>query len=110
MRKQQESNSRPLVATIKQGNVERLIAVDARAARLRLQPGLALAQARVMYPDLAVMVHEAAADAKLLNKIADWCGRYTPLVALDPPDGILLDISGCAHLFGGEAALIEDLE
>ncbi len=41
--------------------------------------------------------------------IADWCDRYTPLVGLDPPDGLFLDISGCAHLFGGEAELCRDL-
>ena len=41
----------------------------------------------------------------LLEAIADWCDRYTPLVGLDPPDGLMLDITGCAHLFGGEAAL-----
>src|SRR6185437_13259387 len=40
---------------------------------------------------------------------ADWCLRYTPLVACDPPDGLLLDISGCAHLYGGERALTADL-
>ena len=39
----------------------------------------------------------------LLEAIADWCDRYTPLVGLDPPDGLLLDITGCAHLFGGES-------
>ncbi len=45
----------------------------------------------------------------LLETIAEWCLRYTPLVALDPPDGLLLDIGGCAHLWGGEDALIADL-
>ena len=50
-----------------------------------------------------------AADFALLEAIADWCDRYTPLVGLDPPDGLMLDISGCAHLFGGEAALAHDL-
>ena len=44
-----------------------------------------------------------------MEKIADWCLRYTPLVACDPPDGLLLDISGCAHLYGGEDALVADL-
>ena len=43
--------------------------------------------------------------AALLEAVADWCDRYTPLVGLDPPDGLMLDITGCAHLFGGEAAL-----
>ena len=51
----------------------------------------------------------SSADFALLEAIADWCDRYTPLVGLDPPDGLPLDISGCAHLFGGEAALARDL-
>jgi protein ImuB len=41
-----------------------------------------------------------------LERLADMMRRFTPMVALDPPDGLLLDISGCAHLFGGEAALV----
>ena len=45
----------------------------------------------------------------MLDAIADWCDRYTPLVGLDPPDGLFLDITGCAHLFGGEARLCRDL-
>ena len=49
------------------------------------------------------------ADRRLLEAVADWCDRYTPLVGLDPPDGLLLDVTGCAHLFGGEAALARDL-
>jgi protein ImuB len=52
---------------------------------------------------------DAAADARALNGIADWCDRFTPLVALDPPHGLFLDITGCAHLFGGEAALMQML-
>ncbi len=48
-------------------------------------------------------------DRALLESIADWCDRFTPLVALNPPYGLLLDISGCAHLFGGEASLLKKL-
>ena len=73
------------------------------------KPGMALADARAMYPALPVAEADAEADARLLEAIADWCDRYTPLVGLDPPDGLLLDITGCAHLFGGEAALARDL-
>jgi len=79
------------------------------ADRLGLSPGLALAQARAMHPALDVVPEDAEADAVLLDKIADWCLRYTPLVACDTPDGLLLDISGCAHLYGGEDALVTDL-
>jgi len=62
-----------------------------------------------MHPDLVAAPEDAAADAKLLDLMADWCQRYTPMVTADPPDGILLDIGGCAHLFGGETALATDL-
>ncbi len=71
--------------------------------------GLALAQARAMHPTLTAVPEDQAADACLLDAIADRCQRYTPLVAADPPDGILLDIGGCAHLFGGEEKLRDDL-
>ena len=70
---------------------------------------MALADARAMYPKLPVVEADPEADRRLLEAIADWCDRYTPLVGLDPPDGLLLDVTGCAHLFGGEAALARDL-
>ncbi len=71
--------------------------------------GLALAQARAMHPTLTAVPEDTAADTHLIEAFADWCQRYTPLVAVDPPDGILLDIGGCAHLFGGEERLRNDL-
>ncbi len=83
--------------------------MDDAAERLGLSPGLALAQARAMHPAIDAIEEDAAADAALLESIADWCLRYTPLVACDAPDGLLLDISGCAHLYGGEDALVADL-
>ena len=93
----------------RRGNAEELVAVDAVAERAGLRVAMPLAQARAMHPDLVAVEEDAAADAHLLARIADWCRRYTPLTALDSPDGVLLDIAGCAHLFGGEAALIADL-
>jgi protein ImuB len=99
----------PLVVFGKRGNLDLLVAVDAAAERLGLRPGLALAQARAMHPALTTVPEEQAADVRLLDAVADWCQRYTPLVATDPPDGILFDIGGCAHLFGGEEKLRDDL-
>ena len=74
-----------------------------------MSAGLALAQARAMHPTLTAVPEDRAADARLLDAVADGCQRYTPLVAADPPDGILLDIGGCVHLFGGEERLHADL-
>ena len=101
--------SSPLAIYGKRGNAELIVAVDEAAERLGLHAGTALAQARAMHPSLQAIEEDAGADAALLEKTADWCLRYTPLVACDPPDGLTLDISGCAHLYGGENALAADL-
>jgi protein ImuB len=107
--RQRDEVSSPRVVFGRRGNLDLLVAVDATAERLGLSAGLALAQAHSMYPALTAVPEDAAADAHLLAAVADWCQRYTPLVAADPPDGILLDIGGCAHLFGGEERLHDDL-
>jgi protein ImuB len=99
----------PLVVAGRRGNAECLVAVDEAAERLGLTVGTSLAQARAIHPALAVEAEDADADARLLAAIADWCQRYTPLTAVAPPDGLLLDISGCAHLFGDEERLRDDL-
>ncbi len=87
----------------------RLTALDERAAETGLKPGQGLAEARAMCPGLDVIPADAAADRQFLNALADWCSRYTPLVARDGTDGLFLDISGCSHLFGGEQSLLADL-
>ncbi len=96
-------------------NALRVTAVDAVAERRGIRLGTSLADAKGAVPDLFVVEADEAADRALLERLADWADRYTPLVALDPPDGLFLDISGCAHLFAsgggnedGEAALLAD--
>lgn len=59
-----------------------------------------------MVQPLAIVAADEKSDAALLEAIADWCDRFTPLVSLDTPYGLYLDISGAAHLFGGEAAML----
>ncbi|KQT85654.1 DNA repair protein [Aurantimonas sp. Leaf443] len=88
---------------------QRLVALCEGAEALGLTKGLGAAEARARFPRLDLREADAAADARLLEAVADWCDRYTPLVALDAPHGLVLDISGCAHLFGGEKALMDDL-
>src|SRR5690606_5498619 len=60
-------------------------------------------------PAIEVVAEDPAADRRLLEALADWCDRYTPLVALDGTDGLFLDVTGCAHLFGGEEALLDGM-
>ena len=75
-----------------------------------------LADARALLADLATARADAAADRRGLERLALWCNRFTPWCAVDASDdgdsgdgGLLLDISGCAHLFGGEAALMDEI-
>jgi protein ImuB len=96
----------PCIVVAKQNNALQISALDDAAARLGLEVGLPLANARAMCPHLQVFDADEAADAKALNAIAEWCDRFTPLVALDSPHGLFLDITGCVHLFGGEAAMM----
>ncbi len=86
----------------------RLAALCPRAVALGLREGQALAEARAMHPALIVTDRDERAETTFLEGLADWARRWTPLVALDGPRGLILDIAGAAHLFGGEAGLLRD--
>ena len=73
----------------------RIVALDAAALAQGLAPGLTLADARARIPELAAVDYDPLADRLWLERLADGCDRWTPMVALDPPDGITLDITGC---------------
>lgn len=88
----------------------RVVALDVQALRLGLAAGLTLADARARVPELIAVEQDCHADRLWLERIADGCDRWTPMVELDPPDGVTLDITGCAHLLGGEAALVAEVE
>jgi protein ImuB len=100
------SGDHPSIVVAKQNNALQIFALDDAAAALGLDIGLPLANARAICPQLQVFDANEAADAEALNAIAEWCDRFTPLVALDCPHGLFLDITGCVHLFGGEAAML----
>ena len=83
----------------------RLVACDAQARIAGLNVGMTLAGARALVPEINVGAVDGAADQTALLKLATFCERFTPLLCLDGADGLLLDMTGCAHLFGGEAQM-----
>jgi protein ImuB len=103
---EQANADAPSVVVAKEHNALVIYALDDAAAGFGLAIGQPLANARAICPHLQVYDADVVADAKTLADIADWCDRFTPLVALDAPHGLFLDITGCAHLFGGEANLL----
>lgn len=99
------ADDRPLATYTKEAGAFQLTGVDARASKLGLHLAMSLADARAIQPKLEAVEAEPEEDARALDNIAAWCERFTPVVVVDPPEGLFLDISGCAHLFGGEEAL-----
>jgi protein ImuB len=100
----------PFAFVEKAQNVLRITAVDQSAISLGLISGLTLADARSRVPELAIFDTAPQADQDWLERLADGCDRYTPMVAIDAPDGLLLDITGCVHLFKGETTLAQEIE
>src|SRR5271167_3075231 len=86
-----------------------LAAVNPAATAAGLAPGMPLADALSFLPGLATAAAEPAEDAAALRRLAEWCGRYSPWTAPDGTDGVRIEITGSAHLWGGERALAADL-
>lgn len=102
-------DSIPFALYLPQAGSFYLSAVNRAAVEVGLYPGLALADARAIWPELCTAGGDPHADKAALAALAEWCGRYSPWVATDGAAGLCLDISGLAHLFGGETALAEIL-
>ena len=92
------------------GGGQRVVAADAQAAALGLAPGFTLKAARALAPELAAAPHDPAADAELHRRLLALCRRFTPALAPDGADALVLDVAGCERLHGGEAELIAAVE
>ncbi len=71
--------------------------------------GMTAADARAIIPGLQVLDDDPERPLKILTALAAWFIRYTPVVGTDAPDGLLLNITGCAHLWGSEARYLADI-
>jgi protein ImuB len=98
-----------LVTATHDGRRRVIAAVDAIAAQYGLYPGMPVAQGQALVPELTVQEARPEDDAAALGRLAGWCLRYAPLTAAAPPDGVWIDVTGSAHLHGGETRLLRDL-
>lgn len=96
-----------LVETVK--NARRIQAADEAALALGLRPGQTLADALALESRLAIAEADPAEDLRALEVLADWCVRFSPAVAVDEPDGLILEVSGSVGLWASEQALLDDL-
>lgn len=90
-------------------NTVRLAYLSDQAREAGLVPGLSLPDARAICPHLLSEPDDPAGNEALLRALVRWADQFSPLVSADPPDGLVMDITGCAHLFGGEAEMAETL-
>lgn len=104
--KARASEALPFALVERVGNALRLMSLNRSAFRHGLVAGMTLADARSRCPDLVTRPADPQGDESELQTLLERMRRFTPMVSLDPPDGLILDISGCAHLFGGEAGLV----
>ena len=103
-----EADATPLALIGETAHGPRIEAVNAAGLGAGAEAGMMLADARALCPQIATAPADPAGDLAFLETFALWAQRWGPWSALDPPDGVLVDVTGVAHLFGGEATLLAE--
>jgi len=104
-----ELRSLPFVFAIPDHGRMVITAVNAAAAAEGIVPGMVASDAKAIVPALEVIDDIPGKAARLLKALGEWCIRYSPIIAIDLPDGLILDVSGCAHLWGGEQPFLKEI-
>jgi len=99
----------PLAVVESRGPAEVISATCAKGSANGVLRGMSLRDACAICPDLQTRLRNAPAEAAFLQVLLRWAGRFSPWASCDGEDGVLLDITGCAHLFGGEAGMVAEI-
>jgi protein ImuB len=102
-----ETEPKPLAVLTTGKGGKRILALNRSARREGLLTGMLLTDACALLPTLATVPHEAEAEQRELKRLAAACNRFSPWVAPDEPDGLRIEATGLAHLFGSEQALLD---
>ena len=105
-----ELGKKPLVLSAASHGRMIITASNLLAEANGIYPGMVVADARAIVPDLEVLIDKPGFSTVLLNRIAEWCIRFTPVVSVDLPDGLLMDVTGCPHLWDGENEYIQTID
>jgi protein ImuB len=109
LRKQPELKEVPFVLAITERGRRVVKSVNRLAQEKGIYPNMVLADCKAFVPELTVFDYHEDEPLTLLTALAEWSIRYTPFIAIDLPDGLILDISGCTHLWGGEQQYMMDI-
>ena len=86
-----------------------ITAANEKAMAQSIQAGMIAADAKAMFPSLTVIDDQPGLAERLLKRIAAWCIRFSPCVAVDGDDGLFLDATGCTHLWRGDEGYVKDI-
>jgi protein ImuB len=100
----------PLVVVSETGNLRLVASLTVAAEARGLHRGQPLSEAATLCPDLVTRPADPPGEAAFLAALRRWAGKFSPWVAEEAPEGLMIDLTGCAHLFGGEAALFAQVE
>ena len=104
------SPERPLVTVARSGSKRWIAAADAKARKAGIRVGMPAAKAQAMVSGLQFVDADPMADAAALERIALWAlAHYSPIVAVDGTDGIVMDTEGADHLQGGEELMLSGI-
>jgi protein ImuB len=109
VRKQPQLRDKTFVLKATVRNRVVITAANALAKAQGIYENMVLADAKALYPSLHVLDDKSGLTTQLADRIAEWCIRFTPIASPDYPNGILLDASGCSHLWGGEEKYLNDI-
>ncbi len=100
----------PLAVVAEVGNTQVLASLNAEAEAMGLRGGQPLRDARAMCPDLVTRLQNKPAEAAFLAGLRRWAGQFSPWVAEEAADGLVIDLSGAAHLWGGEDGVLAEVQ
>ncbi len=110
LRQRRDALPVPFAVAGDRGGAQVLVSLCPLAEAAGLRPDQPLRDATAMCPGLLTRPEAPAADAMFLTALRRWAGKFSPWVAEEPPAALVVDLTGCAHLFGGEAALLQQVE
>ncbi len=110
LRRQPELKEIPFALVLKEGAKRVVKAINVVAQQKGISVGMVVADCKALIPELQIFDYNPKQPVKLLTALAEWCIRYTPFISIDLPDMLMLDASGCTHLWGGEEKYLEDIQ
>lgn len=110
LRRQPELTDVPFALALPEKSRKVVKAVNAKAQAKGILADMVVADCKAIVPELEVFDYNPKQPEILLNSIAEWFIRYAPYVSVNLPDGLILDVSGCTHLWGGEEPYLNDIQ